>query len=194
MNKIFSFFKNHELIIRITLSVLLFLTFFMPFFTVANKSIDGEIGAYRSFSMFNTWKIYGQYFGDNSFSEVVRVIYKHCGFSLFLPFILSIFSIFGYKKRIFNIIEKITSIVFILFYTEIFLWCFVFGQYADSNYSIIPQISFFIWTLIFVMDCIYLFTALYKAYPFNFSKRQNPDERIAELEKRISELESTKKD
>lgn len=190
VKNIFSFFKKYELQIRIIISMFLFLSFFIPFFKVANKNVDGEIGTYRTFSMFNTWKIYGQYIETEPFSLVVRQIYKSCGFSLFLPFILSIFSIFGYKKQFFNIIEKISDIIFLLFYTEIFLWLFSFGPYTETNYSVVPSFAFFIWSLLFIIDSIYIFHGLQKAY----SKNQPKSQRIAELEERIKELEDSKKD
>lgn len=159
MKKIFEFLRKYEMFIYFFLALLFLITLFIPFVHYNNES-GGDL-------ITNSVLTYIQ---NHSFLEFLRhdLIY-------FIVLVGIILSAFNKKHKAFCIIRNLTCILFLFFFigkegNRFFL------DYALSNNAsfVSAGVSMYIWIFLVIIDCIYLFMALQKAFPFK--KNTNSDE------------------
>lgn len=190
MNKLFSFVKKHEFLVRISIVLMLFLSLFIPFYieTAAGYGKEEYIIVDQLKIMFKT------------FREGRIPSWGVLPLSFFIPLFFLILGAFAKYHRIFNSFWNIGCLCFIGFFFIAFSYELapMLKSVLCENDSLLKinchfAFSSYIWLLLFIADCIYIVHGLKKAYPKEY-KKQSKNERIAELEKQIEELQNTKKD
>lgn len=154
MRKIIEFCKKHETIVYLLSATILFITFFIPYVHMKPDTITP-----KNVSLFILAK-------QNGF---IYFILNDLLF--FLSIIALIFSAFSEKNRIFAIIKIIAPIVYFAFFigtamSSFKYYTFTMYQIFNNTHVGFAGVSFYIWILFFIIDCIYLFIALQKAFPF----------------------------
>lgn len=172
MKKIFGFCKKYEIVIRLILCTLFFITLFLPYYYVPfNKSSRVSLSLNNLLLPVNSVDGYSMSLKyQMEYYKSTPYLFQIVLFSIIL--IGLILSLFQRKSRILESIFNIITILFVGFFFSIIYEIIRLSSLWDSK--IIPHVSFYIWLLLFIIDCIYLFMALQKAFPFK--KNINSDE------------------
>ena len=162
MKRLISVCQKYEIFIRLIILAVFFITLFLPYYyeTADSYSADGILLPVHGYSI--------------SLSSQLNYTY-YTFFLIVLFFVILfglIFSLFGKKLWVFQAISNITEILFIGFFFSVLYELISIQPLWNNKY--IPHVSFYIWLLLFILDCIYLFMALQKAFPFK--KNTNSDE------------------
>lgn len=119
-------------------------------------------------------------------------------FCLFLIAIISIIIYLVLKKNKFlNFSCTINILAFIFFIAELIRLSSLINytyieDYVDNLCRVIPHAAFYFTLLLFIVSVIVLSMNIYNAYRKKHPRAPTKNERIAELEKRIEELENRK--
>lgn len=151
MKKIFEFLRKYEMFVYFFLALLFLITLFIPFVHYNNESAGDLIT--------NSVLTYIQ---NHSFLEILR--YDSIYFIVLVGIILSAFN---KKHKIFCIIRNLTCILFLFFFIGKEGNRFFLDYVLSNNASFVSAgFSMYIWIFLVIIDCIYLFIALQKAFPF----------------------------
>ena len=178
MDKIKSFVIKYQLWFKLAACILLVCMIFTPLLSVPfynqqlNKSIETFVHNFHDF------------FISDPKSHALQYIFALISLILIICIIITVFLSIFIKYQQFYLIFSLSYIVCYVFIILTFISAGSYGH-NESGFKGIPHIAFFLALLLLVADiiCIVFWIKSHKPSP-------SKDERIAELEKRIEELES----
>ena len=175
MEKIKNFVVKYQLWFKIGISILIFIGFFIPFFSEQNIPTP-QLKPHLSYLYELPNREYNLNLSPLSIPILIFL-------SLSIAFIF--ISIILRPPYFLLLSCLVYCIAFIFLFANFFQWLCFSEQY---DISIIPHIAFFLYLLIFLFDIvvsIYLIKHFRKIYP----KKPTKSDRIAVLEKKVAELE-----
>ncbi len=163
MKRLIDFCQKYEIFIRLIILAVFFMTLFLPYYYVPlNRSaqISLSINNLLLPAAVNGYSISLKYQAE--YYKTTYYLFQIILYCLILAGL--ILSIFRKKSAILKIFSNGTALLFIGFFFSILYELIRLNSLWEAK--LIPHISFYIWALLLIIDCIYLFLVLQKAFPF----------------------------